>query len=57
MEEQDILKNSNIYSDFMSDIFNVYPINKNGCLYNFKGTTFFNDSVKSSKEYFIFGCC
>ena len=52
IEEQDILKNKDIYSDFMSEIFNVYPINKNNCSYNFKGITFINDSIKSSKEYF-----
>ena len=57
IKEQDIFKNVNVYSDFMSEIFNVYPINKNNASYNFKGNTFFNDSIKSSKGYFMLGCC
>ena len=51
-----IFQNSDNYSNFMSSIFNVYPINKNNSTYNFKDFTFIPDRIKTGKEYFIEGC-
>jgi hypothetical protein len=40
----------------MSSIFFVYPINTNNSVYILKDIKYFNDKIKTSKEYFIYGC-
>jgi len=54
--ESYVLENADNYSNFMSNIFFVYPINTNNSVYFFKDISHFDDGVKSSKEYFTHGC-
>jgi hypothetical protein len=49
-----LFENKHVYSNYMSQLFNIYPINRGN--YNFKGTTHFNDRVKNTIDYFIEGC-
>jgi hypothetical protein len=56
LQEDDIFVNADAFSDFMVSIFNVYPINKDGNVYQLKHETYIYDTVKSSKDYFIHGC-
>lgn len=56
LHEHDIFVNADAFSDFMSSIFNIYPINKEGNTYQLKHETHIYDTVKSSKDYFIHGC-
>lgn len=49
-----LFENKYTYSNYMAQYFNIYPINKGN--YNFKGTTYFNDRVKNTIDYFMEGC-
>lgn len=57
IQESYVLENVDNYSTFMSSIFFVYPINTNNSVYVFKNINYFNDKIKTSKEYFMYGCC
>jgi hypothetical protein len=56
IQESYVLANVDNYSNFMSSIFFVYPINTNNSVYIFKDIKYFNDENRTSKEYFIYGC-
>lgn len=56
IQESYVLANVHNYSNFMSSIFFVYPINTNNSVYILKDIKYFNDKIKTSKEYFIYGC-
>ena len=51
-----LFENKHMYSNYMAQLFNIYPINRGDCHYNFKGITYFNDKVKDNIEYFMEGC-
>lgn len=51
-----LFENKHIYSNYMTQFFNIYPINKGNCHYNFKGVTYFNDRIKDTIDYFMEGC-
>lgn len=55
LQESDIFVNEHAYSDFMASIFNIYPINKEGNVYQFKEESYICDAVKTTKDYFIYG--
>ena len=56
IKEQYVLENVYNYSKFMSLIFFVYPINTNNSVYVLKNINYFNDEIRTSEEYFIYGC-
>jgi len=55
LKEEDILNDKETYSNFMSKIFNIYPISKNGGMCIVKNNIYSNFAVKTSKQYFIEG--
>jgi hypothetical protein len=51
-----LFENKHTYSNYMAQLFNIYPINRGNCYYNFKGVTYFNDRIKDTIDYFMEGC-
>jgi hypothetical protein len=51
-----LFENKNTYANYMAQLFNIYPINKENGYYNFNGVTHLNDRVKHTIDYFLEGC-
>ena len=57
IRESYVFENVHNYSIFMSSIFFIYPINTINSIYLLKDIDCFTDTNRTSKDYFMHGCC